>query len=180
MQNPFLVGERTYLRPLEREDAARLVPWFNDAEVTRYTTQFRPKARDDEEEFIERMRRSEHDVLFGIAARGSDALIGATGLHAIDARNRSATLGIVVGDRSAWGQRHGTEATTLIVGYAFDTLNLNRVALEVAVANERAVRIYKRVGFKKEGLLRQSFFRDGRFQDSLVMSILREEWGAKR
>jgi RimJ/RimL family protein N-acetyltransferase len=179
MNNAFLVADRTYLRPLEREDAPRLVPWFNDAEVIRWTLRYRPMSLADEEQFIERLRGSEHDVLFGIAARGSDALIGVTGLHAIDARNRSATMGIAIGDRSAWGQRHGTEATVLLVGYAFDTLNLNRVSLEVVVDNERAAHIYKRVGFKKEGVLRQSMFRDGRYRDMLLMSMLREEWQSR-
>jgi RimJ/RimL family protein N-acetyltransferase len=180
MENALLVAERTYLRPLEPADAARIVPWLNDPEVTRYTLRYLPVSVADEQEFIERMRRSERDVVLGVVARGSDALIGMTGLHQIHPSNRHAMFGVAIGDRSAWGQGHGTEATALLVGYAFDSLNLNRVWLQVFVDNERGVRTFKRVGFKKEGVQRQEVFRDGRYHDTLMMAILREEWAAQK
>jgi RimJ/RimL family protein N-acetyltransferase len=64
-----------------------------------------------------------------------------------------------------------------MVRHAFDTLNLNRVWLHVGEDNARAMRVYQKVGFRTEGRLRQDIFRDGRYWDSLLMAVLREEWG---
>jgi RimJ/RimL family protein N-acetyltransferase len=176
MQNPFIVGERIYLRPLERADAPTLQPWFNDLEVTRFTTHYLPISLPKEEEFIDKGSRSETDVILGIMLRDGDRLIGATGLHGISARHRSCTLGISIGDKREWGKGYGSEAVRLLVGWAFSTANINRVALEVLTFNERARRCYERLGFQKEGILRQRHFCDGKFHDSIAMAILREEW----
>src|SRR5207245_2612552 len=102
--------------------------------------------------------------------------IGVAGLRDIDFKNRRAEFGISIGDRAAWGQGYGTEATQLIVNYAFGRLNLQRVYLHVLEYNERAVRCYLKVGFRKEGTLRQDHYHDGRYWDSHVMGILRHEW----
>ena len=69
-------------------------------------------------------------------------------------------------------------ATFLLVRHAFETLNLNRVWLHVYEDNPRAVRVYEKVGFKKEGVLRQESFRHGRYWDTITMAVLREEWPA--
>jgi RimJ/RimL family protein N-acetyltransferase len=178
VQCPFLVGPSIYLRPLEREDARTIVPWFNDPEVMRYLLRYRPLTLTEEEEFLKRMAQSETDLALGIVRKGEDRLIGATGFHHIDARCRHASFGILLGDKEAWGKGYGTEATGLMVGYAFETLNLNRVWLHVYEYNERGKRAYEKVGFRVEGRLRQDTFRDGRYWDTLVMGILRDEWRA--
>lgn len=179
MKNPFLIGTKVYLRPLEREDAPLFVPWVNDTEVTRtLEALYRPINLQTEVDFIERMYKSEHDIVFGIAVRETDALIGATGLHQMDFKNRRTSFGIFIGDKQEWGKGYGTEATTLITGYAFETLNMNRVWLHVYAYNERGVRAYERVGFKREGVLRQDRYHEGRYWDTIVMGILREEWEA--
>src|SRR5262249_47639304 len=115
-----------------------------------------------------------------IAVRATDALVGVTGLHQTDLRNRHASFGIVIGEKEAWGRGYGTEATALLVRHAFETLNLNRVWLHVFEDNERGIRAYEKVGFQKEGRLRQDTFREGRYWDTFVMGILREEWQASR
>jgi RimJ/RimL family protein N-acetyltransferase len=178
VQNPFLIGSKTYLRPLEKSDGAVLLPWVNDAEVTRHLLLHRPMNLKAEEDFIERITQSEQDVLLGIVVRETDRLIGACGLNRIDAKNRSAPFGIFLGDKGSWNQGHGTEATRLIVGYAFDTLNLHRVWLHVFEDNARAIRCYEKTGFRREGLLRQDHFRAGRYWNTVVMGILRDEWMA--
>ena len=107
--------------------------------------------------------------------RETDNLIGMTGLHHIDARNRHASFGITIGDKQLWGKGHGTKATGLMIRHAFRTLNLNRLWLHVYEYNPRAIRVYEKLGFRIEGRLRQDMFRDGRYWDTLVMGVLREE-----
>jgi RimJ/RimL family protein N-acetyltransferase len=176
MTNPFLVGERVYLRPLERADAPAFVAWMNDPEVTRFLLAYRPINLRSEEEFIDRANTAEDGLVLGIVLKDGDRLVGATGLHPIDFRCRKAGFGISIGDKSAWGKGHGTEATRMIVAHAFETLNLNRVWLHVFEYNERGIRTYEKVGFRREGVLRQDTYRDGRYWDAIAMALLREEW----
>lgn len=176
MRNPFLIGSKIYLRPLDLEDIAALTAWLNDPEVTRQLRIYRPLTPMAEEAFLRKLGESESDMVLGIMAREPEQFIGVTGLHQLDARNRHVQFGITVGEKSAWGKGYGTEATRLMVRYAFDTLNLHRVWLHVYEGNERALHVYQKVGFRIEGRLRQSFFRDGRYWDTLTMAVLREEW----
>jgi RimJ/RimL family protein N-acetyltransferase len=176
MNNPFLIGSRIYLRPLERADAPRLAPWFNDAEIRRNIYQYRPRSFASQEAFLAKMAESEHDFILGIALAEDDALIGVTGLHDIENKNRHAQLGITIGDKEAWGRGYGTEASSLMVGYAFGTLNLNRIWLHVYARNARAIRVYEKIGFRKEGVLRQHGYIDGEYLDTVTMAILREDW----
>jgi len=80
------------------------------------------------------------------------------------------------GEKAEWSKGYATEATHLLIGHAFETLNLNRVWLHVYDKNPRALRAYEKVGFKKEGVLRQDHYREGRYWNTIVMAILREEW----
>jgi RimJ/RimL family protein N-acetyltransferase len=178
MQNPFLIGPTIYLRPLEREDARVLMPWFNDPDVIRFLQRHRPVSLAEEEAFLRRAAESETELVLGIVLRADDRLIGGTGLHRVDLRNRHASFGISIGDKSCWGKGYGTEATRLIVRHAFETLNLNRVWLHVYEYNERALKVYQKVGFRIEGRLRQDIFCEGRYWDTFVMAVLREEWEA--
>jgi RimJ/RimL family protein N-acetyltransferase len=115
-----------------------------------------------------------------IALRESDKLIGGTGLHDLDWTNRHSGFGIFIGDKEEWGKGYGTQATQLVIDFAFARLNLHRVWLHVYEYNERGIRAYEKVGFQKEGILRQSRYFDGKYWDTIVMSILRPEWEARR
>jgi RimJ/RimL family protein N-acetyltransferase len=176
MHHAYLIGKAIYLRPLEPSEAPAVAPWFNDQEVIRFTTRWRPLTVVEEEEYIRKHLGSEAAVMFAIALKESDRLIGVTGLHQIDSRNRVASFGILIGEKDAWNEGHGTEATRLVVQYAFDTVNLHRVWLHVSEFNPRGVRAYEKAGFRHEGRLRQDHFREGRYWDTLVMGVLRDEW----
>jgi RimJ/RimL family protein N-acetyltransferase len=176
LKNPFLIGEHIYLRPLEREDAATFVPWINDQDVTRNLIQFRPMNRENEEDFIARSYKEQSGMVFGIALKKDDRLIGNTGFHGIHLKDRHAGFGILIGDKAEWDRGYGTEATELMVRYGFETLNLNRIWLHVYDYNPRGKRTYEKVGFKPEGTLREHVYRDGRYSDVLVMGMLRDEW----
>jgi RimJ/RimL family protein N-acetyltransferase len=176
VNNPYLIGPTVYLRPLEPEDARTVAGWFNDPEVNRFLRSYRPLTRAAEEDFLRRLGESSSDLGLGVVTRADDRLLGVAGLHQIDVRNRHAALGIALGVKEAWGKGHGTETTRLLVRHAFRTLNLNRVWLHVYEYNARGVRAYEKVGFRLEGRLRQDTFRDGRYWDTLVMGLLRDEW----
>lgn len=176
VKNPFLIGEKVYLRPLEPEDAPVAATWFNDPEIRRTLLRQRPMSVHAEEEYIAKANQGDGDVTLGIVIRATDRLIGGAGLQQIDWKNRHACFGIGIGAQDEWNRGYGTEATRLMVGHGLETLNLNRVWLEVYEDNPRAMRAYEKVGFRKEGVLRQDSYRGGRYWNTIVMAVLREEW----
>lgn len=178
MPPAFLTGKTVVLRALERADAPTILPWINDQKVIQHLLIHRPTNLASEEAFIDAVNRGEGDLVFGICDRVTEKLIGGVGLHRIDYKNRHALFGIFIGDAKSRGKGHGTEATGMVVNYAFDTLNLNRVWLQVYEDNKAAIRAYGKVGFRKEGVLRQDNYRRGRYWNTIVMGLLRAE--AKR
>ncbi|MBI1830802.1 MAG: GNAT family N-acetyltransferase [Planctomycetes bacterium] len=176
MKNPFLIGERLYARPPERDDATVVQAWLNDPDVRRFLRLYRPIDLQAEVDYIDKTRSDQTAIGLLIALKEDDRPIGVCSLRDIDSKNRKAEFGIGIGDKACWGQGLGSEATQLMIDYGFATLNLNRVFLHVHAYNDRAVCCYEKLGFQREGVLRQEHFCDGRYWDTIVMSMLREEW----
>jgi len=160
---------------MEESDLPSFVEWLADGEVTRWLAEMSaPPTLDEEYEWYER-RRSDPDSLMWAIETVDGRLVGSTELRLEPAR-RKAEFGIVIGDKGSWNGGLGTEALRLVLAYAFDELELNRVELTTAEDNGRAIRSYEKVGFVREGLKRQDRMVDGKFGNTLMMSILREEW----
>jgi RimJ/RimL family protein N-acetyltransferase len=115
-------------------------------------------------------------LAMAIHERAGDRLVGTCAFSQLDGDNGSALYHITVGEKDAWGQGYGTEATQLMLDHAFGTLGLHRIALFVFEFNERAIRTYKRCGFVVEGRSRESIFRDGQWWDEIAMSVLESDW----
>lgn len=101
--------------------------------------------------------------------------IGYTSLFNQNARHRSATFAIML-DPSQQGNGYATEAVRLIVEYGFNILNLNKINLDVVDFNEKAIHVYKKVGFKIEGEKRQQFYINGEYTNGILMGLLKEEY----
>lgn len=171
----MLVGERVRLRALERTDIPRMVKWLNDPEVKRYLRMYWPISQAEEEIWFERQLGNPNSRIFAIETEDGTH-IGNISLDEIDWKNRKATMGIIIGERSYWDQGYGTDAVKTLLSFAFNELNLNRIELSVYDFNPRAIRCYEKCGFVIEGRLRESIFRNGRYHDEIKMAILREEW----
>jgi RimJ/RimL family protein N-acetyltransferase len=171
----ILEGEKVRLRPMEEGDLPAFVEWLADKEVTRWLAEmsFAPSL-DQEIEWYEG-RRGDPDSLMWAIETVAGQLVGSTELRLFPVRKK-AEFGIVIGEKSKWDGGLGTEALRLILGYAFGELELNRVELTTAEDNERALRVYEKLGFVREGLKRQDRVLDGRFGNTVLMAVLREEW----
>lgn len=176
-----LVGERTVLR---RHTAANLDAfrrWYTDLEVVRLTRyQDGPMRPEEIERFFSARVVSPDSLAFAVHVRATGRLIGTCAFSQLDGDNGSALFHITIGEKDAWGQGHGTEATELMLEHAFERLGLHRVALSVFAFNERAIRSYRKVGFVVEGRSRDAIWRDGRYWDELQMSILEDDWRERR
>lgn len=175
----FLKGERVGLRPPQRESIDAYLRWMNDLDILQYILRVRPIGRAEEEEWFANLSKRPDDILFEIALHDG-RLIGSCGIHRINASNRSAEVGIVIGDKDCWGQGYGREALGLVCRYGFDVLNLNRVGLSVYAYNARGLRCYERLGFRHEGRRRAARYWNGRYWDILEMGLLESEWRAAR
>ena len=181
----MILGERIRLRAVEREDLPRFVTWLNDPVVRAGLTIFLPLSMSDEERWFENMLVShpaEHPLVIEIL-QGEDGYlpVGNCGFHNIDWRNRSAEVGVFIGEKQFWNQGYGAEVMRLLLKHGFETLNLSRIALRVYANNPGAVRAYENAGFVLEGRLRKAEYQAGNYLDVLLMSVLREEWfGSKQ
>ena len=177
----ILEGEKVRLRPLDERDLDHVMEWVNDQEVTRTLLMGRyPVTRQMEKEWLEgRLKGSEKEVSFVIETLAGSYL-GGIGFFRIQAVERHAELGLVIGRKSEWGKGYAREAMSLLMDYGFTQLNFNMIYLAVVPHNTRAHKIYLDLGFKEEGLLRQRIYRDGVYQDLISMSILRQEWESCR
>ncbi len=175
----MIYGERIRLRAIEREDIPQYVEWLNDPEVTAGLLIMLPMSTWEETRWFENLaNRAPETRPFAIDAQTPEGWkhIGGTGFDQIEWANSNAEFGIFIGEKSFWNQGYGTEATHLMLQHAFETLNLHRVFLRVYETNPRAIRTYEKVGFAKEGVLRQALYRSGDYVDVWLMGILRPEW----
>ena len=172
----YYMGQRIYFRPFELADEPMLRRWINDPRIWSTLHHRGPMNASRETEWIESQGKSKTDYVFAIVVKDEERLIGSAGLHQIDARTRSATFGLLIGDVAYQNRGFGSEATRLTLKYGFRELNLNRIQLGVFANNWRAIRAYQKAGFVHEGCLRQSQYSQGEYVDEYRFAILREEW----
>lgn len=162
------------LRPPAETDAARFIAWFADTEVTRYLGTAFPLSLQGEEEAIKRLGEAKDTVWWVIEAEGRS--IGATGIHRIDWINAHGTTGIVIGEKTTWRKGYGSEAMALRTEYAFRQLNLHKLNTEVFVDNEASRRALEKAGYRRVGIRREEFWRDGKWHDHWLAEVLRSDW----
>ena len=178
----MIYGERVRLRATERDDVKKFYSWVNDPGVTRYLSLYLPMSTVDEENWFEAMnKRDQSEKTLVIEVRDGDGwkMIGNCGVFGIDPVNSLGELGIMLGEKDEWNKGYGTETMVLLLRHCFDTLNLNRAYLRVYAGNARAKRSYEKAGFVEEGRLRQAVYKHGKYDDLIVMSVLRAEWSAR-
>ena len=118
--------------------------------------------------------------LFVICRLDDGVAIGNCGLFDINYVDGNAGIGITIGEKHLWGQGYGTDAMNALVDFGFGQLRLERLWLEVYDFNTRARRSYDKAGFTLEGVERRAVYKQGEFHDVQLMSILRDEWAARR
>ncbi|GAP22392.1 GNAT family N-acetyltransferase [Leptolinea tardivitalis] len=175
----MLTGKNVRLRAMEPEDLTNLVRWMNDPDVIENLLIDSPLSSVDEKNWFDTMMKrpsEEHVYMIEVFEDGQWISAGSTGLIRLDWKNRSTEIGISIGEKKYWNRGFGREAMQLMLRHAFNDLNLNRVSLTVFSTNERAIKAYHAVGFVEEGRLREDIFKNGRYIDTIIMSVLRSEW----
>lgn len=176
-----LVGESVELRRHDRANYPLYARWYGDEEIWRLTSWMsQPMQPAAVERLFEEREKSSIDDSFAIHREGEDEPVGVIGLSNISEANASADLSVIVGETEARDQGLGTEAIRLILGYAFEKLGLNSVALSVFDFNKAAIHTYENLGFEREGRMREAIRRDDEFHDAILMRILASDWREDR
>lgn len=170
-----LVGDRIYLSPRNNEDVEKFTEWMNDFQVTDYTGRSGSlMSLEGEKRYLE--EKYNPQASFSIVTLDEDKLIGTVGLEKINTINRSAVLGIFIGEKDYLSKGYGTEAIRLILDFGFNYMNLHNIKLELISFNERTLKCYKKCGFIETGRTRENVFVNGKYYDTISMDILSNEF----
>lgn len=172
----MIIGERVVLRALEREDLPKMCAWRNDPEAIRSVFSYLPISQAEEDAWFERYLNQDKNRVFVVQTKEGINAIGYLLVSNIDHKNQNAEIGIHIDEKEYQGQGLGTDAMKTLLRFLFGEMNLHRAYLYVHDYNERAINFYKKMDFKKEGVLRKALFTEGMFCDILLLGILREEF----
>jgi RimJ/RimL family protein N-acetyltransferase len=178
---PVLETARLRLRPLADGDVPALFAIFKDPETMRYWTS--PAMTDIAEaeallRDIERHAKAETLFQWGIARRDDDLVIGTCTLFRIDRDHRRGEIGYIL-RRDHWGRGLANEALSALLDHAFGALGLHRLEADIDPRNTESIRLVERLGFKKEGHLRERYFLASEIQDSLIYGLLAPDWRSR-
>jgi RimJ/RimL family protein N-acetyltransferase len=176
-----LEGQLVRFRALENSDLPELVRWSNDSRWS-VLQQFivRPRPYEPVAEMFRRWSSGERggDVGFSVVSRESEELVGHVALIGATLPVRAASLAVMIGGEHA-GRKYGTDAVRLLTNYGFCEMGLNRIEIRVHAFNTPARAVYRKVGYREDGLRRAATFHDGGFHDEVIMSVLADEWSAQ-
>jgi|SRR5690625_524075 len=171
----MLISENIKARPIIMEDLAFLNKWKNDSDVFKNLGGgYKPISIDQQKTWMDNMIDMNGNAKRFIIETKNEDPIGMVGLYSINHINRNCEFGIYIGEKKHYGKGFGTEATKLILDYAFNNLNLIKVKLLVNDENP-AIRMYERLNFREVGKLHQERYIDGEYVDVIIMEKLKNE-----
>jgi len=178
----MIVGDQIRFRAIEKEDLPSFVRWLNDPEVKQGLSLLYPLSLAEEEEwFADMLKKHPREKPMAIEIQPDPkkdtwVFVGNCAFFGVDLENRSAEIGIHIGEKEYWDKGFGTRAMKLVLQHGFANMNLHRIHLRVYESNLRAIRSYEKAGFILEGKLREAQHINGSYVDVLLMSVLRHEW----
>jgi len=174
LTKPVLRGKSVALRPLAVDDAEAMYAALKDPELRRLTGTHKTFTLAEVVRHCGRLEAAANRWDYGIVA--DQELIGEAVLNEFDEDNRSISLRIAIWHANQRDKGYGTEATSLLVGFAFRDLPVDRIELEVYRFNDRARQVYEKVGFTLEGVKREALIWNSEKVDALIMSLLRRDY----
>ena len=174
-----LIGDRIYLSPqgISDEEIETFTKWLNDFEVTDYTGRTSNVTTiSGEKDYFDVTLKDTDRRQFSIVSINENKLVGTVGLEHINWVERSAILGIFIGEEDFRSNGYGTEAIRMLLEFGFKYLNLHSIRLDLLSVNERAHKCYLKCGFKDTGCSREQIYLNGKYYDKLHMDILENEF----
>ena len=178
---PSLRGRHVQVDPLDLSHVDGLFTALDDPEVWRWSTSARPSSPVELAAVVRAALTDTARVAMVQRDPATGEVLGSTSYHAIDPVNRTIAIGYTLLGRRWWRTAVNTETKLLLMARAFDDLGALRVEWYVDLANVRSQTAVERLGATREGVLRQHRKRpDGTWRDTVVFSMLSDEWPAAR
>jgi RimJ/RimL family protein N-acetyltransferase len=176
----LLKGSKIALTSFKDSHLPSLEKWYNDIYFLRNFDMIPafPRSARELNVTLKNLFESQDKFMFAINSVKDDEIVGITGFENILWNNGTATIYIGIGEKDHRGCGIGSEALYLTMEFGFEELNLHRIQLTVISYNKPAIKLYEKLGFKKEGTYRQFIYRDGNRYDMYLYGILRSEWEA--
>ena len=165
-------GKQIYLRKVSPEDVNdTYCRWMNDPATNRFLeSRFYPHCIESLREYIVNKEGDNLHAFFAIVLNDGDRHIGNIKLGPIDSNHRIADIGILIGEKDCWG--NALEAISLMVDYAFNTLNLHKVTAGCYSPNKGAIRAFEKAGFVREGDRKAHCFFEGEYVDDILLGLV--------
>lgn len=175
--SPVLTGDRIHLRMAEESDLDAYHEYLSDPELDRLTGSQQTFSKEAALKWLQRIAvRAEDRIDLMIIPHGTNRLVGEVVLNEMDPINRSANIRIGIYGTENRSRGYGSEAMKLMLRHGFEVLKLHRIELGVYPFNPRAIHVYEKLGFVREGVQRDVLFYDGAYHDCIMMSILEDDF----
>jgi len=169
-------GKKVYFKALEKEGLKKRVEWINDSDIQATLNYDYPTSLARTEKWFDKNILDVTRREFEIYTIDGDEYIGFCGLIDIKVPVMKAEFYAVIGEKSYWSGGYGTDAYKILTNYGFKELGLNRIYGYQLVHNYGAHRVIEKLGWEREGLLRQDLFSHGKVHDRYLVSIIRSDW----
>ncbi len=177
MINIRIETERLIIDTVTEGDCnASYLSWLQDPEVNQFLESgFHQHTIEGIKQFVKDQANA---VFVAVRIKGNNKHIGNIKIAKIHSIHKTAEYGIMMGDKSEWGKGYAKEATIAVLNYCFNTLNLRKICLGVIDLNSHAHSLYKRLGFKEEGVFKENFFYypNSNFRDEIRMALFKKDW----
>ena len=171
-----MIGERIYLRILEKTDIPTTQKWINDPEMSAIMGYLPTKSLLNQEKWYDSLVNDDTRYIFAICLIENNEHIGNVALGRIDYISRNAMYSIFIYEKKYRQNGYGSEATRQMLSFAFNRLNLHKVYLRTSPVFVDAIKMYERLGFVREGILREHHYDDGKYSDKIIYSMLKHEY----
>ena len=171
-------GNLVRLRTFTEGDVLKAYSFMNDYEVIKNVNAdaIFPTSLDEEEKFIF-SEQEKYNLCYDFAIETLESMefIGCCSVKDTNFKDRTCGIGIIIGNKDYWGKSYGEDAIRVLLKFIFNELNFRKVKLSVFDFNKRAINCYKKIGFIREGILKQEIYREGQYHDVINMAIFKND-----
>ncbi|WP_257351952.1 GNAT family N-acetyltransferase [Pseudalkalibacillus decolorationis] len=176
----LFTGSTVKLRKMTQKDQGDYFRWQNDMEIAPLVNPFIDlKSVEEVEENFKNMLHDSNRKNYIIEHTDNGKAVGYLGLFNINHYHKNAECYIAICEPDYHGKGIGYESMQILMEYVFMEMNLHRLSLRVFAENTKAIRLYQKLGFEKEGHFRETRFHNGKWQDSNIMAILQQDYHSK-
>ena len=177
----MIKGDKIYLTSIEKDDLEKLRIWRNREDYRKHFREYREISRDMQQKWYDNQVLGDSStIMFAIRDLASDELVGCCGLCYIKWVHRNADLSLYIGKDAAYIDDQGLaqESCKLLFDYGFKELGLHKIWTEIYSFDTKKIALYEAIGMKLDGTLRDNYFYDGCWWDSMIYSIIGSDWCA--